>query len=108
MMFGHHPQKIHDVAAHKSKIASIAGDVDVRKGINQPIENLCGPALKSGLPGAMATLPVHHIRLLAIHQGEHVSQELRWILQVGIDYGHPVSASSIKTCCDGKLMAVVA
>ena len=107
MAFRHGQQQVENPAGHQPEVAGIGGDIDIGEPVDQAVEAGRGRALKKAFAVTLAALAVNHIGIL-IHQRHHVGQQLRRILQIGIDDQDALAAADRQPGGERELVAVVA
>ena len=105
-MLGHRIQDVHGAPAHQPEVADVRGDIDFGQPPQQPIEQGGGGCLERGFPGAGAALAVDHV-MARVHQGHHVAEQRRRILQVRIDRQHAIAAAEGQAGGQGLLVAKI-
>ena len=107
MLLWHLIQDIQCSTTHQTKISRILRDVDVDHPAEQTVKQVSGGFFERSLAFALDALTVNNVSAL-VHQTHHVGQELRRILQVGIQDENPITPSQRQPCGQRQLMTVVA
>ena len=106
MSLAHGFQCIGRAPGHQPEVAGVGWDVDVAHVPQHPIEGCCRSLLESGFSGACAALAVNDVGALT-RDLVHVVNQLRWVLQVGVDDRHEVALGVVDAGRDGDLVAEV-
>lgn len=68
---------------------------------------MCRRALERGLPGAALAHAIDDVSILLAHRGEHCTQQLGRILQVGVDDQDRIPAAEIEASGQSQLVTMV-
>src|ERR1700739_4225474 len=106
MTLGHLKYRFDGSPVQQSKIARVQRDLHVRKLVDQAVEDLRRPQFEPAL--ARARLPDAIDDLVAFTpQFDHLPNEFRWVLQIGIQNNDASAAGSRKPRGYGRLVAKV-
>ncbi len=103
----HRQQRVERAPVHQAEVARVHGQLELGQARHQPVEDVRGVELELGLPLAALAHGVDDVGALAPAR-DHVDDQLRRVLQVGVDHRDRVPAGVLQTGRDGRLVAEVA
>jgi len=101
------PQREHDAPAHQPKVACVDRYVDADHGLQKAIKNISGRTFENRLSFARSPHAVHDVVTLSKSR-EHLGDDLRRVLQVGIHHHHRLAARVVEAGSDGELVSEIA
>ena len=107
-LLGKAQQRVERAPAHQAEIAGIERDLDLGQLRQQPVEDLGRAPLERGLAGARAPDRIDHVGLLPLHFLDHLRQQLRRVLKVGVDDQDPLARAQVEARGQSELVAVIA
>ena len=107
MPLGHQAQRLHHPRVQQAKVARIAWHLDTRVPVQQAIEDARQAPLQRGLVAARAPHGVDHVVALP-PASEHLGQQRRGVLAVGIHQKDDVAARTVQPGGQGRLFAEIA
>ena len=107
-LLGQAQQGVERAPAHQPEVARVARYVDLGEPRQQAVEELRGAALERRLAGPRLAHGVDDVGALPVHLRQHRRQQLRRILEIGVDDQDPAPGAEIEPGGERELMAVVA
>ena len=102
---GQRPQRLDHAPIHQAEVAAVERQPDVGQRVDQTVE----PPISEPFDGVffpLPALPEHHVVLADLV--DHLEDDVRGILEIGVEDGDEIGAGVIQTGADGVLVTEVA